>query len=205
LWHADTTLPTDRKRLLRLVIAAVTVTVADDRRAAEVAILWSGGAETRHEVIGRPFGWHLRTEAEVLSLIRALARRMPDHHVAAALTGQGLRTRHRKPWTRARVASMRRQHGIPTACPTQTGRLASRADGLVPARVAGERLGMTLAAIRTWAHRGILACDQSSPSAKLWVRLTADDVERVGGGADTAGLPRVREVAAREGVGPADI
>jgi hypothetical protein len=130
---------------------------------------------------------------------------MPDHQVAAALTGQGLRTRHRKPWTRARAASMRRQHGIPTACPTQTGRLASRADGLVPARVAGERLGMTLAAVRAWAHRGILACDQSSPSAKLWVRLTPDDVERVGGGADAAGMPRVREVAAREGVGPADI
>src|SRR3954470_9877648 len=50
LWHADTTLPIDRKRLLRPVIAAVTVTVADDRRAAEVEILWSGGVTTRHHV-----------------------------------------------------------------------------------------------------------------------------------------------------------
>jgi hypothetical protein len=67
------------------------------------------------------------------------------------------------------------------------------------ARVAGERLGMTLAAIRVWAHRGILACDQSSPSAKLWVRLTPADAERVSGGADAGGLPRVRErVAAAE-------
>ena len=66
LWHADTTLPADRKRLLRLVIAVVTVTVAGDRRAAEVVILWSGGATTRHHVVGRPFGWHLRTEAEML-------------------------------------------------------------------------------------------------------------------------------------------
>ena len=205
LWHADTTLPIDRKRLLRLVIAAVTVTVADDRRAAEVEILWSGGATTRHHVVGRPFGWHLRTEAEMLALIRDLAERMPDHQVAAALAGSGLCTRHRKSWTRARVASMRRQHGIPTACPTQTGRLTCRADGLVPARVAGERLGMTLAAVRDWAHRGILPCDQSSPSAKLWVRLTPEDIERVGGEADVAGMPRVREVAAREGIASADV
>jgi hypothetical protein len=100
---------------------------------------------------------------------------------------------------------MRRQHDIPTACPTQTGRVTCRADGLVPARVAGERLGMTLAAVRVWAHRGILACDQSSPSAKLWVRLTPADVERVSGGAEVGGLPRVRELAAREGIAPAEI
>jgi hypothetical protein len=75
----------------------------------------------------------------------------------------------------------------------------------VPARVAGERLGMTLAAIRVWAHRGILPCDQSSPSAKLWVRLTPEDIERVSGEADVAGMPRVREVAAREGVASADV
>lgn len=205
LWHADTTLPVDRKRLLRLVIAAVTVTVAGDRRAAEVVILWGGGTTTRHNVIGCPFGWHLRTEAEVLALVRDFAEKMPDHQVAAALAGLGLRTRHRKVWTRARVASMRRQHGIPTACPTQTGHQTCRADGLVPARVAGERLGMTLAAIQVWAHRGILACDQSSPSAKLWVRLTPADMERVSGEADVGGLPRVREVAVREGVAPAEI
>ena len=75
----------------------------------------------------------------------------------------------------------------------------------MPARVAGERLGMTLAAIRVWAHRGILPCDQSSPSAKLWVRLTPEDIERVSGEADVAGMPRVREVAAREGVASADV
>ena len=202
LWHADTTRPVDRKRLLRLVIAVVTVTVACDRRTAEVAILWSGGAGTQHHVDGRPFGWHLRTEAEVLSLIRDLAQRMPDHQVAASLTGLGLRTRHRKSWTRARVASMRRRHGIPTACPTQTGRLTSRADGFVPARVAGEQLGMTLAAIRVWAHRGILACDQSSPAAKLWIRLTPADMERVSGRADVGGMLRIRDIAARDGIAP---
>ena len=46
-----------------------------------------------------------------------------------------------------------------------------RADGFVPARVAARQLGITLSAIRVWAHRGVLACDQSRNAAKLWIRL----------------------------------
>ena len=151
LWHADTTTPVDRKRLLRLVIAAVTVTVQPERGGAEIVVLWSGGARTTYWVESPDPGRHLRTEAGVLETIRALSGRMPDHQIAAALTLQGLRTRHGKPWTQTRVASMRCRYGIPTACPANTGGLTSRADGFVPARVAARRLGITLAAIRVWA------------------------------------------------------
>jgi hypothetical protein len=117
----------------------------------------------------------------------------------AVLTAQGLRTRHGKPWTQVRVASMRRQHGIPTACPAHTGGLTARADGFVPARVAAAQLGITLAAIRVWAHRGVLACDQSREAAKLWIKLTDDDIRRVAGAASTGGMERVRDVASRCG------
>src|ERR687893_967209 len=61
LWQADTTRPVDRKRLLRLVIAVVTVTVAGDRRTAEVAILWSGGGRRPPPWGGRPAGLRPRT------------------------------------------------------------------------------------------------------------------------------------------------
>jgi IS66 C-terminal element/Recombinase len=202
LWYADTTTPVDRKRLLRLVITAVTVTVQRGRRGAEVLVLWSGGARTAYRVDSPDMGGHLRTEAGTLAAIRALAARMPDHQVAAALTAQGQRTRHGKPWTRIRVASMRRQHGIPTACPAHTGGLTSRADGFVPARVAAAQLGITLAAIRVWAHRGVLACDQSREAAKLWIKLTDDDIRRVAGAASTGGMERVRDVASRCGTSP---
>jgi hypothetical protein len=124
---------------------------------------------------------------------------MPDHQVAAAMTAGGLRTRQGKPWTAIRVASMRRQYGIPTACPANTGGRVSRADGFIPARVAARRLGITLGAIRVWAHRGVLACDQSRAAAKLWIRLGEDDVRRVAGAADTRGMERVRDAASRCG------
>ncbi|TDH58478.1 hypothetical protein E2C06_32435 [Dankookia rubra] len=140
-------------------------------------------------------GDHLRTPASALDAIRTLAAQMPDHQVAAALMAQGLRTRYGKPWTPIRVASMRRMHDIPTACPANTAGRISRADGFVPLRVAAARLGISLAAIRVWAHRGVLACDQSRNGAKFWIKLTEDDARRVAGTADTCGMERVRDVA----------
>nr|WP_294169588.1 recombinase family protein [uncultured Sphingomonas sp.] len=199
LWHADTTTPVDRKRLLRLVVASVAVTVGSGRSGAEVHVLWSGGARTTYRVDSPDMGRHLRTGTHALDAIRALSSRMPDHRVAAELTAGGLRTRRGKPWTAIRVASMRRQHGIPTACPADTGGRVSRADGFIPARVAARRLGITLGAIRIWAHRGVLACDQSRAAAKLWIRLGEGDVRRVAGAADTRGMERVRDAASRCG------
>nr|WP_294169494.1 recombinase family protein [uncultured Sphingomonas sp.] len=199
LWHADTTTAVDRKRLLRLVIAAVTVTVRPGRHGADILVLWSGGARTAYRVDSPGMGDHLRTAASTLGAIRTLAARMPDHQVAAALAAQGLRTRYGKPWTQIRVASMRREHGIATACPANTGGRTSRADGFVPLKAAAARLGMTMAAVRVWAHRGVLTCDQSRDAAKLWIRLTEEDVRRVAGTADTCGMERVRDVARRCG------
>jgi len=65
--------------------------------------------------------------------------------------------------------------------------------------VAAARLGITLAAIRVWAHRGVLACDQSRNGAKFWIKLTDDDVRRVAGTVDTREMERVRNVARRCG------
>jgi DNA invertase Pin-like site-specific DNA recombinase len=199
LWKADTTTPVDRKRLLRHVIAAVMVRVHEGRTGAEILIVWSGGAKTTHQVDSPDLGQHLRTEVSTLDIIRDLARRLPDHQVAASLTAQGLQTRHGKPWTRERVASMRRQYEIPTACPAQTNGLTTRGDEFVPARVAAQQLGITLAAIRVWAHRGVVACDQSSKAAKLWIRLAPDDTERLSGRTNIAGMERVSDVASRRG------
>jgi len=92
---------------------------------------------------------------------------------------------------------MRQQHRIPTACPTHTRGVVVRADGFVPAKVAARQLGITLGALRIWAPRGVLACDQSSEAAKLWIRLDPGDVKRLGGQADAAGMERVRDVASR--------
>jgi len=197
LWHADTTTPVDRKRLLRLAIAEVTITVHAAERTADIGLLWSGGARTSHRASCPPHGWHLRSEQRVLTLIRELAGERADHHIAGRLNALGLRTRTGKPWTYDRVASTRHRHAIPTRCPVHTRGRQDRADGFVPAAAAARRLGLSLAAVRVWARHGVLASDQRTPGSKIWVRLAEDDVARLGGDADVTGLPTVSEVAAR--------
>ena len=91
LWHADTTTPVDRKRLLRLAVAEVTITVHAAERTADISLLWSGGARTSHRVSCPPPGWHLRTAQRVLTLIRELAGEHADHHIAARLNAWGCR------------------------------------------------------------------------------------------------------------------
>jgi DNA invertase Pin-like site-specific DNA recombinase len=200
LWRAETTMPVDRKRLLRLAVAAVTVTVDRTTRRVDVVILWTGGATSTHMAFLPPIGIHATTDAAVIARIRELSRELPDHAIAQALNALGLRTRTGKYWTYERVFSMRKQHGIPTGCPIRTGPLEPRADGRISAKAAARRLGVTPSLVQVWVQHGVLACDQRCPCSKQWIRLTDADVARLDGSADMSGLPTLTEVAEDTGL-----
>ena len=201
LWHAATTTDVDRKRLLRLVVREAVLTVDAKERRAEVVVLWNGGATTRHEVHCPPLGWHRRTEPELIRHAAELARHHPDHQVAARLNAEGLRTRTGKPWTYARVFSMRKQHGIATACPLSTRDAAPRADGLIPAKAAAQRLGVSPSLIHVWVGHGVLDHDQRRSSSKVWVRLSEDDLARLNGSSALGpDLPSLEQVMRGEGI-----
>jgi hypothetical protein len=51
LWSAATTTPADRQRLVRMLIERVVVTVRGSSEQVEVAISWSGGSASRHEMV----------------------------------------------------------------------------------------------------------------------------------------------------------
>src|SRR5581483_11127585 len=64
VWHAPSTTPVERKRLVRLAIQEVTVRARTDAsRSADVTVLWSGGVTTSHIVVCPPLGWHCVTDA----------------------------------------------------------------------------------------------------------------------------------------------
>ncbi|WP_145145859.1 recombinase family protein [Roseomonas gilardii] len=195
LWSAATTTEVDRKRLLRLVITEVVLTVDAPARRAEVTVVWSGGASTRHEVRCPPPGQHVRTDTAVLQRLGELAQHHPDHQIADRLNAEGLRTRTGQVWTYARVHSMRKQHGIATACPLHTRDAIQRADGMVPIKVAAQRLGVSSSLLHVWVGHGVLAHDQRRPASRVWVRLTEDDQTRLDGSSPVAlKLPRLAEV-----------
>jgi len=190
LWRAATTTDVDRKRLLRLVVTEVVLTVDAKERRVEVTIVWSGGATTQHEVRCPPLGWHGRTEDRVIARVRELAQTLPDHRTAERLNAEGLHTRTGKAWTYARVFSMRKQHGIATACPlhTRAGAAVSprRADGLVPVVAAAQRLAVSPSLVHLWVQHGVLAHDQRCSASKVWVRLDEDDLARLDGSSPVA-------------------
>jgi DNA invertase Pin-like site-specific DNA recombinase len=199
LWHAATTTDLDRKRMLRLVVAEVVLTVDGKQRCAEAAVVWSGGMTTRHAVHRPPLGWHMRTDEQVTARLRELAAKHPDHQIAALLNAEGLRTRTGKTWTYARVHSMRKEHGIPTACPLHTRGAAPRADGLMPVTAAAERLHVSPSLVHVWVQHGVLQHDQRHSASRVWVRLTGDDLARLDGSSPiAASLPSVAEVMQTE-------
>ena len=199
LWPAATTADVDRKRLLRLVVTEVVLTVDAPARRAEVTIVWSGGATSRHEVRCPPLGQHARTDAAAIQRLGELAQHHPDHHIAARLNAEGLLTRTGKAWTYERVRSMRKQHGITAACPLHTREAAGRADGMMPVKVAARRLGVSPSLLHVWVRHGVLAHDQRLSASRVWVRLDGDDQVRLDGSSPVApSLPRFVEVRQAE-------
>jgi DNA invertase Pin-like site-specific DNA recombinase len=199
IWEAPTTSMADRKRLLRLAIQEVTVTVQSTQpRSAEMTILWSGGLITTQTVTCRPTGWHCTTSSAVVDRLRELAQRLPDHQIAEQLNADGIQTHTGKPWTYARVESIRKQHQIPTGCPIDPGGKAPRGDGLLPVRLAAERLGVSTSLIHIWIQHGVLTSDQRTALSKRWVRLTVADTIRLDGRHDWHRLSTINQVMRKE-------
>jgi DNA invertase Pin-like site-specific DNA recombinase len=199
LWSAATTTDTDRKRMLRLVITEVVLKVDAHKRRAAFTVVWSGGATTQHEVCCPPLGWHGRTEAAVIARLRDLAQTLPDHRIAERFNAEGLLTRTGKSWTYARVHSIRKQHGIATACPLHTQEARQRADGLVPVKVAAQRLAVSSSLVHIWVRHGVLTHDQRRSSSRVWVRVDEQDLTRLDGSNQFAPhLPSFAEVMQAE-------
>lgn len=200
VWHAPTTTPVDRKRLMRLAIQEVTVAVvAEAVRTATVRILWSGGVVTEHTVSCPPLGWHCVTDADLVARLRTLAQHYPDHQIAAQLNAEGIRTQTGKTWTYQRVYSIRKQHAIPTACPLDPQARAVRADGLLPVVLAAERLNVSPKLIHVWIQQGVLRSEQRTRMSYRWVELTEADRARLDGKHDWSEFPTVRQVMGQLG------
>ena len=74
---------------------------------------WQGGDHTALQLKINGAGRHRWTVPEdTLSLIRGLARLMPDQQIARLLNRAGKPTGRGNGWTKARVCSFRSHHGI---------------------------------------------------------------------------------------------
>ncbi|HET6951421.1 MAG TPA: recombinase family protein, partial [Acidimicrobiales bacterium] len=154
LWHAPTTSDKDRKRLLRTLIADVTLLPETRGDQVRIGIRWHTGAtdELSAARVVHP-GTAKRTVPAAVEVIKQLGPTMSNHDLIAHLNAAGLRTGHGRPFDITAVQWVRHAYQIPPPKPYAAGEI-SVAD-------AAGRLGVSTGVIYYWienaqldAHRG---------------------------------------------------
>jgi excisionase family DNA binding protein len=147
LWHASTTSDKDRKRLLRALVADVTVWSDPVSPVIHIGLRWRSGAAETLEVprsIGR------RTPPGAIDLVRRHADRS-DHELVADLAATGFTTATGRPFDVKTVRWLRRAHRVAFPSPRPL------ASGEVTAVEVAASLGVTDETIYYWITHGHLA------------------------------------------------
>ena len=108
--HPAATMAT-RKRIICAVLHEIVVRV--ENGFVDMVLHWRGGDHTALKVKKNTSGKHRWTVAEETeTLVRELARLMPDRAIASILNCAGKRTGRNNGWTQSRVTSLRNRCGI---------------------------------------------------------------------------------------------
>src|SRR6266705_771909 len=143
LWHAPTTSAKDRKRLLRTLIADVTMLPEPDRSKVRIGIRWHTGAVDEH-LLARPLppGPAKRSPTPAVQLVARLGPVTDTRKLAEQLNAAGLTTGHGRPFDDAAVQWIRHAYKIPAPNPYAPGEISV-------AEAAG-RLGCSTGVVYHW-------------------------------------------------------
>jgi hypothetical protein len=112
LWQAETTTSAERKQLLRLAIESVQLDGVNHPGWIEVQIRWRSGVVTRLEVKrAQPGEGSLKTPAQAVARINALAAELSYAQIAEELNAAGWRTAFGRPFTSQHVGYICRRDG----------------------------------------------------------------------------------------------
>ena len=157
LWHAPTTAARDRKRLLRTLVADVTLLPEPDLGKARIGIRWHSGATdevtvARHHSIIESH----RTGRAVVDVVRTLGPTHTNAELAEQLNSDGCLSGAGRPFDVTGLANLRSYHHIPP--------VGTLGDGEITVADAARRLDVTETTIYGWVHTGVLLIGQISPA-----------------------------------------
>lgn len=174
-WNAPDVTMRARQRLLRTLIADIIVDVDDTVRDVILTIHWRGGQHSELRVRKPQTGEHgCATTEDALAVMRSMAGRWSDEHIAASLNRMGLPTGQGKTWTAHRVASVRRVRDI------HAYRSAEKDGEWLTMTEAAKALSVTNHRIRQLIKSGILPAVQVVSGAPYQIRakdLTSEMVQ----------------------------
>ena len=172
-WASPAALPATRKRIIRTLIGEIVVRVEDSELA--IVIRWNGSDHTSLRVAKNRAGQHRwTTDAEVVELVAALARLLPDQAIAAVLNRAGKTTGRGNGWTRSRVCMLRNNRNIP---PYREGERAERGEATLDE--AAEKLKVSEATVRRLIAERILPAHQFCKGAPWTIRIEDLGLETV--------------------------
>src|SRR6266446_2497450 len=149
LWHAPTTSSKDRKRLLRTLIADVTLLPEPDQAKVRIGIRWNTGATDELTVARATHpGTAKRSPSPAIEMIRQLGPVTPTAELAERLNAAGMTTGHGRPFDVKAVQWIRHAYHIPAP--------AAYADGEISVAEAARRLGCSTNVVYHWIHTGQL-------------------------------------------------
>jgi DNA invertase Pin-like site-specific DNA recombinase len=166
-WESPGTTLETRKKIIRTVVAEIIVDIADDH--LEFVVHWQGGDHSRLTAKrNRPGQSRWATDADVVDLVRALARQMPDETIAAVLNRSGKATSHGNSWTRGRICSLRHQYEIALY---REGERAERGEATLDEAMAA--LAVSKSTVRRLIAAGLLPARQYCKGGP-WIIRQAD-------------------------------
>lgn len=169
LWTAATTSDKDRKRMLRALIADVTLTSETDGDKVHIGICWRSGA-AEELVVARPAPASVtrRTPQAAIDLIARLGPQRSNEQLAVELNATGLVTGTGRRFDAKTVSWLRYAYRVPSASPFAPGELS--------VRDVAERLGVSDIAIYYWINHGQLQARRSAGGR--WCVPFPPEVER---------------------------
>ena len=163
-------------------ITDIVVDVDDETREVVLTIHWRGGQHSELRVRKPRSGEHgCATAEDALAVMRSMAGRWSDEHIAASLNRMGLPTGQGKTWTAHRVSSVRRVRGI------HAYQSAEKDGEWLTMREAAKAVGVTHHVIRRLITTGVLPAVQVVPGAPYQIR------------AEDLASPTVKAAIARKG------
>ena len=164
-WNAPSTTMRARQRLVRALIEDIVADVDTEAGELVLVIHWKGGVHSSLRVRKPRTGEHgCQTPEQALAVIRSMAGRWTDDHIAATLNRMGLPTGQNKTWTAKRVSSIRRVNGIDAYLS------ADKSGDWCTMSEAAVELGVTNHAIRRLIQAGMLPATQVIKGAPYQIR-----------------------------------
>jgi DNA invertase Pin-like site-specific DNA recombinase len=164
LWHAPATSSKDRKRLLRTLIADITLLPEPDRSKVRIGIRWHTGA-TDELIAARAIhpGTAKRSPSPAVEMVARLGPATPTAELAGQLNAAGLTTGHGRPFDVKAVQWIRHAYNIPAPAP-YVGSEISVAE-------AASRLGCSAGVIYYWIESAQLDA-RRGPGNRLCIPWT---------------------------------